>query len=835
MNALFQRIAEIVRPEGLGSAVVAVAAMLSLIRLCLSRRRDSWRELLAPLFVLLMSGWLLAASLAGVPALRWWPVGVVALAALGVHVAVGGCVAEDQAQLAACRDWPVWVYLSAAGVIVGVFLFHDLRGYSGTMMVWEPSVLNGFGHALRDRVGVAGYASHMLLWSEGLVSNGDESFLYGTSTYALLNWCGVSLFTMRVASAVLAWMCIPAVFLAVRRLGGVFVATAAAVLLACSVPLVYYGRYGTSLSGSLLGVVVALGCCWLFLEERGGRWWVGLLCAVALFVATLGYSPARLTVLVLVCVVVGASLTRWRRLDRSQVFGLGVLITILSAVLFVQVRNGTADRFLSARGEQLFTMLKQPGSLQEYWKGSTTPSDMTAGDRLDLIRHLVAKRLSEYFSVLGQPLKGAATVEGVLGGDPPVMPFLYGPLLPFLVWGFAISLCNVRSLLHLTLLAWFVLSSVPLLLTTRVDAHRALLLLIPLTLWAAVGLREAAKVMRRANVPRFWQHVLVGALIATATFSNANVLQYPTQPSHLAGQVLSKAITSMQGPVVLGATIDQREVGEANLALLERMRRKPTDRGSLLHEAILRALEDNPSPPPDRIDELKQAIIGSTLILAPAESFEAAAVALQRRGFRVAERGPAGARFLVVSRPLVSSDLPSSPSPGSQAPLATRIPAVVRLQSGPQVLLGTLEPEKVEFGFAPPRINRSWSGDKLRTGGVEYKEGIGTHAWCRMTYPVPDTARAFQALVGLDDDVRGCSVALVSFELQDDQGRTLFDTGLIGPATPPKVIYVPLAGQRSVTLVVTEGGNGRDCDHADWVEPAFLLGEQPIQKRHARK
>ena len=447
------------------------------------------------------SGWLLAASLAGVPAARWWPIGVVALAVLGAHVVVGERVAEDQEQLVPRRDLTGGVYLLVAVVILALFLFRGLSDYSGTMMVWEPSVLNGFGHALRDRVGVAGYASHMLLWSEGLVSNGDESFLYGTSTYALLNWCGVSLFNLRVASAVLAWLCVPAVFWAARRLGGVFVATAAAVLLACSVPLVYYGRYGTSLSGSLLGIVVALGCCWLFLEERGGRWWSGFLCAVALFVATLGYSPARLTVLVLVGVVVGASLARWRRLDRSQVFGLGVLITILSAVLFFQVRNGTADRFLSARGEQLFTMLKQPGSLQEYWKGPTTPSDMTAGDRLELIRHLVAKRLSEYFSVLGQPLKGAATVEGVLGGDPPVMPFLYGPLLPFLVWGFAISLCNVRSLLHLTLLAWFVLSSVPLLLTTRVDAHRALLLLIPLTLWAAVGLREAAKVMRRANVP----------------------------------------------------------------------------------------------------------------------------------------------------------------------------------------------------------------------------------------------------------------------------------------------------------------------------------------------
>ena len=834
-NAVLQRVAESVRPEHLGSALVLAAALFALGYLVRKRPRDAWRAVPAVLFILATSGWLLAASVAGVPAVRWWPAGVAALAALVVHLAVGGRAVADQAAPACRRDWVVGAYLLAAGAIAAVFLFRELGTYAGTMMVWEPSVLSGFGDALRDRVGVARYFWHTLLWSEGLVSNGDESLLYGGPTYALLKWAGVSLLNLRVVSAVLAWLCLPAVFWTARKFGGAFVATAAAVLMACSVPLVYYGRYGTSLAGSLLGVIVAIGCCWLFLEERGGKWWGGLLCGVALFVATLGYSPARLGALLLCGVVAGALLVRWRRIDRGRLLGIVALVAALGGALALQVMNQTEGRFLSARGEQVFTMMEHRDVVREYLGKPISPSDMTAAERLELMRHLLGKRLHEYLPLLGQPLLGETTVENVLGGDPPVMPFFYGPLLPFLLWGLAISLFRLRSLHHQTMVGLFLAESLPLLLTTRVDAHRALLLLIPLVFWAAVGLREGAKVMGFAGVPRYWQHALVVGLVVTAALANADAVYYPNRPPHLAGQVLSKEITSTPGPVVLGATIDQREVGEADLALIERMRRTPADRGSLLPESILRALEDNPSPAPQVIEELKPMITGGTLILAPAGSFAAAAAGLARSGCRVDERGPADARFLVIRPPSVATSSAGGFTAGGPAQAAAPSPAVVPLRSGPAVPLDTLKPERVEFGFAPPLIDRNWSGGKLVLGGVEYKEGIGMHAWCRMTYPVPDKARAFQALVGLDDDARGCSVALVSFELQDDRGRVLFDSGLIGPGTPPRAVYVPLAGERSVTLVATEGGNGRDCDHADWAEPAFLFGEQPTREKPARR
>jgi hypothetical protein len=150
------------------------------------------------------------------------------------------------------------------------------------------------------------------------------------------------------------------------------------------------------------------------------------------------------------------------------------------------------------------------------------------------------------------------------------------------------------------------------------------------------------------------------------------------------------------------------------------------------------------------------------------------------------------------------------------------LPVHLRLREGPKRLLTELEPMAVKFGFAPPKVDRNWDGGPIRMGGITYEHGLGTHAWCRMTYAVPAGATAFQAIVGLSDSVRGCEKAGVTFEIHDDHG-TLYDSGLVEATTPPQAVDVKLGDTRTITLVVTEGGNGPDCDHALWALPAFLL------------
>src|SRR5207237_3675496 len=87
-------------------------------------------------------------------------------------------------------------------------------------------------------------------------------------------------------------------FLAGRFFGSV-AGAAAAMLLALNASMLFYGRYGSSPAGTVLAVLLAVFCTWRFLESDNPPWWMAGACAAALYVATLQYAPARLTVLIL--------------------------------------------------------------------------------------------------------------------------------------------------------------------------------------------------------------------------------------------------------------------------------------------------------------------------------------------------------------------------------------------------------------------------------------------------------------------------------------------------------------------------------------------------------
>ena len=110
---------------------------------------------------------------------------------------------------------------------------------------------------------------------------------------------------------------------------------------------------------------------------------------------------------------------------------------------------------------------------------------------------------------------------------------------------------------------------------------------------------------------------------------------------------------------------------------------------------------------------------------------------------------------------------------------------------------------------------------------VRYEHGIGVHAWTRMTFAVPAGATALEAVIGLADDTRECEPAAVTFEVLDSAGQVLFDSGLVARGDAPQPLRVALDAVSAVTLVVTEGGNGRDCDHANWADAAFVL-DRPL-------
>ncbi|MBI5093533.1 MAG: NPCBM/NEW2 domain-containing protein, partial [Candidatus Hydrogenedentes bacterium] len=81
-------------------------------------------------------------------------------------------------------------------------------------------------------------------------------------------------------------------------------------------------------------------------------------------------------------------------------------------------------------------------------------------------------------------------------------------------------------------------------------------------------------------------------------------------------------------------------------------------------------------------------------------------------------------------------------------------------------------------------------------------------------------ALRFEAVVGVDDEVG--ATGSVSFQLWVD-GKIAVDTGVLKGGAPAQPISVNLDGAKYLALIVTDGGDGISCDHADWADAHFTL------------
>ncbi|MGW3809523.1 NPCBM/NEW2 domain-containing protein [Micromonospora sp. NPDC005113] len=124
-------------------------------------------------------------------------------------------------------------------------------------------------------------------------------------------------------------------------------------------------------------------------------------------------------------------------------------------------------------------------------------------------------------------------------------------------------------------------------------------------------------------------------------------------------------------------------------------------------------------------------------------------------------------------------------------------------------------------GWGPVERDRSngkmdaGDGQTLAIGGTTYAKGIGTHAPSEVTVWLGGACSQLQAEVGIDDEVT--QSGSVAFQVFGD-GRQLADTGVVRRADGARPLGVDVSGVRMVTLKVTDGGDGRNFDHADWGE-----------------
>ena len=124
-------------------------------------------------------------------------------------------------------------------------------------------------------------------------------------------------------------------------------------------------------------------------------------------------------------------------------------------------------------------------------------------------------------------------------------------------------------------------------------------------------------------------------------------------------------------------------------------------------------------------------------------------------------------------------------------------------------------------GWGPVEKNMSngeqsaGDGQPITLNGAAFQKGLGVHASSDVRYSLAAAYSRFSAKVGVDDEVG--SPGSVVFEVWAD-GAKLYSSGVMSGASATKAVQLDIRGKNELRLVVTNGSDGADFDHADWAE-----------------
>ena len=115
-------------------------------------------------------------------------------------------------------------------------------------------------------------------------------------------------------------------------------------------------------------------------------------------------------------------------------------------------------------------------------------------------------------------------------------------------------------------------------------------------------------------------------------------------------------------------------------------------------------------------------------------------------------------------------------------------------------------------------------GNTLTINGQTYDKGLGAHAYSEITYNLNGAYQTFRSDIGVDDET--CANGSVAFQVNGD-GVILYQSQVLTQADDAISIEVDISGINELKLIVTDGGNGISCDHADWANPILEACSSP--------
>ncbi|WP_305786890.1 glycoside hydrolase family 97 catalytic domain-containing protein [Symbioplanes lichenis] len=162
--------------------------------------------------------------------------------------------------------------------------------------------------------------------------------------------------------------------------------------------------------------------------------------------------------------------------------------------------------------------------------------------------------------------------------------------------------------------------------------------------------------------------------------------------------------------------------------------------------------------------------------------------------------------------------------PDRPGPLPVHVEQASRVLVPPPDPAGTADVSDLPFltetnGYGPVERDSAngeaagGDGGPLTLDGIAYGKGLGMHAPGAVTVWLGGACSEFSATVGIDDEVT--SPGSVDFQVLGDD-VPLAASGVRRSGDSPLALRVPVAGVRVLTLRATDGGDGKNFDHADW-------------------
>jgi len=141
---------------------------------------------------------------------------------------------------------------------------------------------------------------------------------------------------------------------------------------------------------------------------------------------------------------------------------------------------------------------------------------------------------------------------------------------------------------------------------------------------------------------------------------------------------------------------------------------------------------------------------------------------------------------------------------------------------GHLIWLADLEPRAAQQGWRSLGRDKAADGGVLRIGARFYLQGIGTHAPAKLVYEAPPGAHVFEAIAGIDQAGSPGGSAIVRIEVDGD---LRYESPVLTCASGPAGVRVPMAGARTLTILVDPTSDGQRSDHVDLALARFETNE----------